>query len=268
MNYAKRLAVPTLSAGLMALSLSAHAGLYGLSSGFPGTIYEIDAASGAATALTTTANTSLVGATFLDGVLYGTDTCGANCFSIDSLDLGTGANTFVSDQDGSANWHGLASDEAAGLLYSIDQDDGGILKSLTPGGVVTSIGTGTGIDGRGMAYDDMNDILYATDSNGGLYTVDVTTGLSTLIGDMGIPADLIGLAYDELADILYANVANDGLYSLNVSTGAATFIGANGFSGIDGLAWLDDIQRVPAPASLALLVLGIAGIRYQQRKIS
>jgi hypothetical protein len=259
MKHAKRITIAALIGGLM-LSGSAYARLIGLSSGFPGTIYDINPSTGAATALTVTQNTSLVGATFLKGVLYGSDICGANCFSLDSLDLSTGANTFVSDQDGSANWHGLASDEGAGLMYAIDQDDGNILKSITAGGVVTSIGTGTGIDGRGMAYDDWNNILYATDASSGLYSVSVLTGVSTFIGDMGIDADQIGLAYDELTDTLYANVANDGLYSLSVGTGAATFIGANGFADIDGLAW------VPEPATLALLSLGVAGIGYQRRK--
>jgi len=199
-------------------STPALAALYGLSSSTPGTLYTIDAGSGAATAvgdLTGNTNVSLTGLSFLDGTLFGTDVW-VDQFMIGTIDTGTAAFTGVGDQDGSFNWHGLASDEAAGLLYSIDHDDGDKLKSMTAAGVVTTIGTGGGADGRGMAYDDANDILYASDFPSSLYTVNTATGVSTLIGDMGISTNRFGLAYDEVAQILYANVAGEGLYSITM----------------------------------------------------
>ena len=113
---------------------TAQAGLIGLSSGFPANVYSIDAATGVATLLTPTEDANLVGATFLGGQLYGSDICEPNCFSVGTIDLGTGAYTFVSDQDGSANWHGLASDESAGLIYTVDISDGNKLKSMTSAG--------------------------------------------------------------------------------------------------------------------------------------
>jgi hypothetical protein len=185
---------------------------------------------------------------------------------VGSIDPNTGTYTQIGDQDGSSNWHGLAGDQDEDLLYTIDLNDGNTLKSMTPDGTVTSIGSGVGIDGRGMAYDDENDILYAT-GGGGLYTVDTDTGTSTRVGDMGfseIPYE-IGLAYDEIEDILYANVAGDGLYTLDVNTGEGTFIGANGVGGIDGLTWMAP-QRIPEPATLALMGLGLAGIGFARKK--
>lgn len=246
---------------LIFLSCNANALLIGLSSGYPGGVYEIDSTTGAATLITTTADASLVGATFLGGVLYGSDICSVSSvpctgdYSVDSIDLNTGAYTFVSDQDGSSNWHGLASDEDAGLIYTIDNNDNNILKSLTTNGVVTSIGTGSGIDGRGMAYDDGNDVLYAT-GFGSLYTIDVSLGTASLIGSMGVDDNRIGLAYDEMLGVLFANTM-DGLYTINTSTGAATLIGSNGVSGIDGLAW---IAAVPIPGTAWLFVSGLLGL--------
>lgn len=257
-----------LTATLLMAGAQAYATLVGVSSSDPGVVYDIDPSTGLATAIVTMAeHTSLVGATFLGGELYGSDVLEAT-FRTGTIDMGTGAFTDVSDQDGSANWHGLASDESAGLIYSIDIDDSFKLKSLTAAGVVTTIGTGTGIDGRGMAYDDLNDILYATNFGGSLYTVDTTLGTASLIGSMGldISANRIGLAYDEINQILYANSGDLGsLYTIDVSTGAATLVGTNDAPVIDGLAWIDS-TGVPEPTTMLLIVTGLVGLVGFRRK--
>ena len=270
------LAVPVLM-GLVG-STPALAALYGLSSSYPGTLYTIAPGSGLATAvgdLTGCDSVSYTGLSFLDGTLFGTDVYLNSDYTIGTIDTGTTAFTFVNDQDGSWNWHGLASDEGAGLLYTIDYDDGYKLKSMTAGGVVTTIGTGTGIQGRGMAYDDGNGILYATGPETqaqSLYTVNTATGESTLIGAMGVSTYYIGLAYDEVADILYANVGETGLYTVNVSTGELAFIGSNGTtagSGIDGLAWLGPQgPDVPEPGTLALAMLAVGAIAGLKKRLS
>ncbi len=249
------------------LCTNAQAGLIGLSSGSPGKVYSIDAGTGAATLLAATADTSLVGATFLGGKLYGSDVVDQSGFTVGTIDLVTGAYTVVGNQDGSSNWHGLASDEAAGLIYTIDINDGNKLKSMTAGGVVTTIGSGTGIDGRGMAYDGVNGILYAT-GFGSLYTVDVGLGTATLIGSLGISDGHLGLAYDDLAGVLYANDGQGhGLYSVDVATGVASLIGGNGVTDIiDGLAWQPDIDGVPEPGVLALLGASLLGFAASRRR--
>jgi len=269
------LVVPVLM-GLVASS-PALAVLYGLSSSTPGTLYTIAPGSGLATAvgdLTGCDRVSYTGLSFLDGTLFGTDVY-VSGWKVGTIDTGSTAFTIVGDQDGASDWHGLASDEGAGLLYTVDYNDGYKLKSMTAGGVVTTIGTGTGIHGRGMAYDDGNDILYATgpgSSAQSLYTVNTATGTSTLIGAMGVSTAYIGLAYDEVADILYANVGGTGLYTVNVGTGDATFIGSKGTtagSGIDGLAWLGPQgPEVPEPGTLVLGMMAVAAIAGLRKRLS
>ena len=238
-------------------------GLIGLSSTnrFSSTVqavvYTINAATGAATPVVTTNGiASFAGLSFLGGVLHGSDLSsypGAlSTFDVGSIDP-SGMITSVSDQNGSLNWHGLASGEAEGRLWSIDLDNGNQLTEQLPDGTVNVIGP-TGIEGRGMAYDDGNGILYATGSNvpdyvQSLYTVDTATGASTLIGSTGIDSIYVGLAFDECSDTLYmvatprdeaVQGGPSSLYTLDTTTGAATLVGATGFDTIDGLAWKGD----------------------------
>ena len=244
--------------------------LYGVSTGTDN-LYTINPTTGAATLVTgISESVSLTGASFLGGDLFACDVFGGGGLYIGTVNITTGVYTGVGDQDGSINWHGLASDESAGLLYSIDIDDGNKLKSMTPTGTITTIGTGAGIGGRGMAYDDANDILYAT-GGGSLYTVSTSGGAATLIGAMGlgITGNRIGLAYDEDTNTLYANSGDtQSLYTLNVGTGAAVLVGLNnvGNAVVDGLAWYSGPDVIPEPTTLALLGLGLAAVARRRRR--
>jgi hypothetical protein len=248
---------------------SSHAELIGLSSDSSGgRLYRIDTATGSATLITTTnLYTSFVGIEFMNGTLYATDVLYNGAWSFGSINMSTGAFTFINDQGGSANWHGLAANAAAGLLYTVDLNNSNILKSVTPSGVITSIGSGnTDVDGRGMAYDSVHGILYAT-GGGNLYTLDTTTGTATQVGAMDISTGFCGLAYDPVTNILYANSGNGNelsLYTINTTTsGLATLIGPNGVSvPIDGLAY----QAVPLPPSLFLLAPGLFGLAAVRRR--
>lgn len=247
---------------ITSLSSSVQAALIGVSEGNFGDVYEIDSATGLATNLVPMQNTTgFTGATFLGGQLYASDVTYLGPHALGTIDTTTGVFSFVNNQGGSNNWHGLASDESAGLMYAIDLDDGTKLKSIALDGVIATIGTGTGIEGHGMAYDDTNNILYATSFSGGLYTVDTVLGTASLIGNMGegIDTNWIGLAFDEASATLYANSASS-LFTLDVTTGAASLIGGNGVTGIDSLAWYDDTAVVPVPATAWLFCSGLIGL--------
>jgi hypothetical protein len=264
---------------------SARADLIGLSSTNPAVVYRIDTATGAATPIVTLQGTgaSFTGVDFMNGTLYGTDLYDPPFF-VGSIDLTTGAVTYLSDQGGSYNWHGLAADDVNDVFYTIDYDDGFKLKSFGLSGPINTIGAGTGIDGRGMAYDPNTGILYATGSNSygqqSLYSVDTSTGIASLIGAMGITNYFIGLAFDPASKVLYANTGSHGqpnvqpddgkLFTVDVNSGLASLVGLNSATfqpKIDGLAWRGNDVRVPEPGVVALLsAAAIPALLFRRRR--
>jgi hypothetical protein len=275
-----RILLALLLLGLVALTTpSARADLmYGLSSGgTPGTsstVYRIDTTTGAATPvvnLTGTAYTSLVDISFLNGILYATDVNvgGAFGFSFGTINLTTGAYTKINNQGGSQNWQGLAAIASQNLLYTVDLDSSGEqLLSVTPSGIIHTIGP-TNSDIGDLAYDSTDNILYGINSSSDtLVTIDPSTGNTTTVGALGnlSPAFLYpGLGWDGNSDTLYLNVGyTNNFYSVNRSTGAATLIGGNGTTDIiDGLA---DIQAVPEPTSVLLLMTVLLGAGHKIRR--
>lgn len=260
-------------AGFTLAAAPAHAGLVGLSSSRPGSVYSIDATTGAATLivdLSNTDRTSLVGLEVLDGTLYASDVAvpnGGGRLRFGTIDLATGAFTAITDQAGSNNWQSLAADQDADLIYTVELTTTDLnLVAITPGGAVSVIGA-TGRDIKGLAFDDANNILYGVDP-GSLYTIDVGTGAATLVGGLGVATEgRHGLAYDPTTATLYLNAGNLGgggnLYTLDVATGAATLVGPNGPTagiGIDGLAFFPTVTAVPEPSTFALAAIGGAGL--------
>lgn len=239
----------------------AHAGLIGLSSSTPGSLYSIDETTGAATLivdLTGTQFTSLVGLEVLDGVIYASDVYASStaAFSFGTIDPTTGAFTALNTQGGSLNWHSLAANQGADLLYSVDLDSTNFdLVSITPDGTTITVIGAVNQYITSLAYDDANDILYGSDGDS-LFTIDTATGASTLIGSTGLGGDPDGLAYDPTTRTLYLNTGQTGasLYTVDITTGAATLVGANGVNDIDGLAFLP--SAVPEPNTVILAGLG------------
>jgi len=244
---------------------SASAQLYGLSSDTPGTVYSVDEGTGAATAVTNvTGNvlTSIVDIEFLNGTAYACDVLVDSGWAFGTIDLGTGAFTQLNNQDGSANWWGLAAKQSANILYTVDFNDANNLKKITSSGTVTTIGL-TGLSAVGaMTYDNVNGLLYATDGDG-LYTLNEGTGAATFIGNLGLGGNNFSdLAYNDDLGVLYYTL-NGNLYTVNTGTGAATLVGGLGVT-VDGLGWKAGV--VPEPASMAALGTGLMVLLRKRRK--
>jgi hypothetical protein len=128
--------------------------LVGLSTEDLGVLYSINASTGTATPIVTlNGGASSTGLSYLQGTLYGTDLLNFPG-SMSSFDIGSistdGIITFLGDQNGSLNWHGLASDDCGGgILYAIDINNNDILTAQFPDGSVATIGSGAGIDRPG-----------------------------------------------------------------------------------------------------------------------
>lgn len=53
---------------------------------------------------------------------------------------------------------------------------------------------------------------------------------------------------------------DDALYTIDAGDGLATLVGETGFEEISGLSFLDVRREVPEPASLLLVLVGLAGV--------
>jgi hypothetical protein len=240
----------------------AHAFLVGLSTRTDD-VYNINPTTGRASFLSNSgADYAGVGLAFVRGRLYASDAMlhMGEPWDVKTalVDIVNGKSSPLFSQDSSENWPGLAGNDAEGVLYSIGIEDSILKRIDVTTGIVTSVGTGTGIDGRGMEYDNVNRVLYATNSQDNcLYRVNTSTGVATKIGNLGISATFIGLAMDQNTGVLYANqIAYDSsqtpqvttgignLYEINKSTGSARLIGSNDAEFIDGLAWLNEAPNL------------------------
>ncbi len=83
---------------------------------------------------------------------------------------------------------GMAYDDANGILYAVNFEDGSLYTVDTTTAQSTLVGPlGIPSDAIGLAYDEVNQTLYLTegDVTDSLYTVDVNTGAATLVGPLG-----------------------------------------------------------------------------------
>ncbi len=257
---------------LLVSMTTVHADLIAIRSGggSSSSLFQLDESTGAATLLTNVNGANdlgqIAGLTFLGGELFASDIFGDNNLRTGSINTNTGLFTGISDQDGSINWHSLAADEQAGILYAVESGSN-VLKSLTPQGATTTIGSGLGVNMAGLAFDDGNGILYGLGQDRGLYTIDTTLGTKSLVGvaislSSSGNQNSRGLAYDENTDTLYVSDTN-GLFSLNVNNGSATFIGSHNQGFLDGLAFLD--TSIPEPSTYFLLFLALGVFTVKKR---
>jgi hypothetical protein len=264
-----RILLALLLLGLVALTTpSARADLmYGLSSGgtpgTPSTVYRIDTTTPVVN-LIRTAYTSLVDISFLNGQV---DRVEKVLAGDSSQALPVLAPALIVDLRVRARCRVDRPKREAKCAADVDIGDssGEQLLSVTHNGIIHTIGP-TNSDIGDLAYDSPDNILYGINSSSDtIVTSDSSTGNTTTVGALGNLSPAFpypGLGWDGNSDTLYLNVGyTNNFYSVNRSTGAATLIGGNGTTDIiHGLA---DIQAVPEPTSVLLLMTVLLGAGYK-----
>jgi hypothetical protein len=198
-----------------------------------------------------------------DNILYATTSdTGYLC----SINRNTGAVSTIGWM-GVSLMHGLAYDNATGILYGASTANGGNggLYRINPvtaqASFVGYIGVNVGGDWvDGLAVNPANGVLYGCISGpdylGGLVTINTATGQGTLVANTQALTDI---DFQPETGILYGidngiGLYPDGLYTINSTTGQATRVGYTGLGNELGLAF------VPVPEPGAVALAGVAAL--------
>jgi hypothetical protein len=197
------------------------------------------------TVITSNAFTMLGGDYNNAGVMY-TFVYQAPDYVLGIVDLNTGAVNYaatVSGIVGGQFMSQLSYNYTNDTFYAISSDpnneNGSHFYSINLAtGVLTEIGTGTGIPNVVAMEIDNNGIVYAADAvSGDLFTIDISTGVGTSVGNMypgGLYPVRSGFSVDHSTNVLYAVLQNrNGVIwsyfnTVNTSNGTVTELGFGG----------------------------------------
>lgn len=254
-NVAAAMRVMGCAAALLSAVPSAKAALFAVDAN-QDVLYQVNPATGAVTAIGTTALSGLTtpGGLAWDGTsMYTIDLEGGELFT---LDLATGTPTLVGT-NGLNGWQGLAARPTDGALFAVTQTN--TLYSINKTtGAATAIGSGTGALITALTFNAGGVLWGINFFDGQFGTIDTATGAFTAVGttDPGFQ----GLSFDSTGTAYVSNSNTDTLYTLDLGTGAATLVGAmTGTSFVKAIEFTDG-GAVPEPGSLALIGLGAMGL--------
>ena len=224
-------------------------------------LYQIDLATGVATAIGPVGFVDVEGLAFnCAGGLYGVDDATDQLISIN---LATGAGTVVGPLGiggvGTSNDFGLTFDTAGNLWLSTDLP--GNFYSVNP---ATGAATLVGAQGQavtGLAFNGATGILYGLGGDGAnnLVTLNTATGAATNVGPLGAVALVSGGIDFDVGGVLWGlNEFSAGgvsqIFTINTATGAATVVSTVSLAGapifgFEGLAISTPCTSTPTPTA-------------------
>lgn len=224
------------------------------------TLYAIDSATGAATAIGDTGVGDFIGLAWSGAALFGY-TAGADLYTIN---VATGEATLAFDSFGIVPEGDLAFDPT-GALWSVNAGVLGTIDQTT--------GAFVGVGSIGAAANDVSGLVFVPNPNGGqligyahnggnddsIVSFDLGTGAASVLLSAGVndASNLGGADYDADTGETFV-VLNDSLYTLDLNSGLS-LVGSTGVEGFSGLA------VIPAPGVGALLGLGAAFASRRRR---
>jgi tricorn protease-like protein len=258
-----RLAKIAAVAALLSAAFSAHAVPVWMTGNDGSTLYTVDSANGASTAVGNFGQGATYTLSFdAAGTLYGISN-GFSDGTLVTIDKTTGHATTVGVATGISDLMAMAF-APDGTLYAGSWSTNSLYvinKNTGAATLVGSLGFGGIMD---LDFDSQGNLFALSDS---LFKVDLATGNGSLVTNLANSC-LMGMAIDQQDRFLATDYCtnNTPLYQINTANGSLISLGNTGIASAMGGAIEDDVANVPEPGSVALAGAAIAALLITRRR--
>jgi len=250
-----------------ALALPAHAGILYAIADSTNSLVTIDRTTGAVTVVGSTGvGTGDFGDLAYDsntGTMYWSAGRGNN--GIYRINTTTGAATLIGNT-GVGDLFGLAFDTTNNILFGRANDGHALYTISTTTAAATTVGPNSVFNGA-LEYRADTDTLYALSAGGGdLLSVNRGTGASTLVAATIGGVNNSDIAWDADLNAWWVVDWSRRIYRYSADFSTRTLVSSAG-EPLDGVVYVGSAPvGTPEPASLAILGIGLLGLRLARRR--